>query len=210
MFFILRAGKQTGKRWSGQVGFPGGHVEEGESDVEALARECKEEVGLNVQEPGYQWLGEIKRRAFDNGDKRLVVCCHVFEQCVREEPEHLQTSEVAAAGWAPLMCLTGDQDVSPLDWTDQDGKRTLWCGWPAVRLPISDQDMWLSEKQVLTHTKEETRARFQLWGLTLSLVNDLLLECRLRETKIDHLLLEAKGLILTDEGEASLGSKSRL
>ena len=73
MFFILRAGK-NGSRWSGQetcssrhcdrplflaeraavvqVGFPGGHVEEGETDLSALARECKEEVGLNIKEPG--------------------------------------------------------------------------------------------------------------------------------------------------------------
>ena len=44
--FILRA-LDPNRRWSGQVAFPGGHVEEGETDEDAVRRECKE-VGFDL------------------------------------------------------------------------------------------------------------------------------------------------------------------
>lgn len=37
VLFILRASDPNGGRWSGQVAFPGGHAEGGESDVEVRA-----------------------------------------------------------------------------------------------------------------------------------------------------------------------------
>jgi len=36
-------------RWDGRTGFPGGTLEEGESLQEALVREVKEEIGLNIK-----------------------------------------------------------------------------------------------------------------------------------------------------------------
>ncbi|MEA3289729.1 MAG: NUDIX hydrolase [Campylobacterota bacterium] len=36
-------------RWDGRMGFPGGGVEKGESLKEALVREIKEEIGINVK-----------------------------------------------------------------------------------------------------------------------------------------------------------------
>jgi len=86
MFFILRSGGTGGARWSGQVAFPGGHVEDNESDLEAAIRECREEVGFNLDSNKYVHLGEVRKRAFPVGEqrRRLVVCCHVFEQCIAE------------------------------------------------------------------------------------------------------------------------------
>jgi U8 snoRNA-decapping enzyme len=36
-------------RWDGRMGFPGGTVDEGEELLEALVREVKEEIGINVK-----------------------------------------------------------------------------------------------------------------------------------------------------------------
>lgn len=49
---------------------PGGGVEAGESDIEALVRECKEEVGVEVKvgefvlEDDFYWKGELEKIYF--------------------------------------------------------------------------------------------------------------------------------------------------
>jgi len=123
----------------------------------------------------------------------------VFEQLTPEEPQQLELREVAAAGWTPLESVVSNTHVSLLDWRDEAGKRTPWSGFPAVQLPMGDQELWLAEGG----NKAEARSRFQLWGLTLSLVNDLLVESGLREDKIDHDLLQ-KLSIEEDEPKSRL------
>eukprot|EP00961_Rhodomonas_salina_P273930 3701196-Rhodomonas_salina.2 len=46
---VLMAQRPAGKSMGGLWEFPGGKVEEGESDEEALARECMEELGVEVR-----------------------------------------------------------------------------------------------------------------------------------------------------------------
>ena len=60
--------------------------------------------------------------------------------------------------------------------------------------------MWLSDGVGLT--KDFALERFQLWGLTLSIVNDLCQESGLRKSKIDRDLLETLGLTKDDEDDA--------
>ena len=95
MFFILRA--KRGGRWSGQVGFPGGHADAGETDLQAVERECTEECGLHLSSPGaYRRLGELPQLRVDRtGDRSLIVCCYVFEQLQREPHTRLQPDEVS-------------------------------------------------------------------------------------------------------------------
>ena len=60
------------KIWNGEKGivFPGGHVEEGESMLEAVVREMQEETGLTIEKPipcGFKdWINE-------DGTRYLVV-----------------------------------------------------------------------------------------------------------------------------------------
>ena len=74
VFFILRAFDPNKSRWSGQVGFPGGHVESGETDAEAVVREVREEVGLNLKNGHYEFLGELEQRYVTNSNNPEVRC----------------------------------------------------------------------------------------------------------------------------------------
>ncbi|NJP40251.1 8-oxo-dGTP diphosphatase [Oscillospiraceae bacterium HV4-5-C5C] len=55
--------------WRGLT-FPGGHVEAGESLVESVIREVKEETGLLIRHPA---LCGIKQWEFDNGKRYMVL-----------------------------------------------------------------------------------------------------------------------------------------
>jgi 8-oxo-dGTP pyrophosphatase MutT (NUDIX family) len=125
LLFILRGGSTDptqGSRWSGQVAFPGGHVEERETDLEAVARECREEVGIrDLAGSGYRALGRIADRSVYRPEKQssLLVRCYVFEQLVHEalSPD---PSEVSACGWAPLQSLLSDDLIHPLPPVSRD------------------------------------------------------------------------------------------
>jgi 8-oxo-dGTP diphosphatase len=50
---VLLCHRAAGRRWYPDVwDLPGGHVETGESPIEALGRELKEEVGIQIEAPG--------------------------------------------------------------------------------------------------------------------------------------------------------------
>jgi len=194
MFFILRAAAQRSSslsssstgRWSGQVGFPGGHVESGEDDHQAVVRECLEEVGLQLDEPGAsRFLGSGHEMAVATERSRLVVACRVYEYTAARPPQ-LQESEVGACGWAPLSALLADDCARPLQWSDLHGARGAhWDGAPSVLLPV--QDMCLADGVTMEHAK----SHFVLWGLTLIIINDLLKLTGLRQVPIE--LFESQG-----------------
>ena len=115
MFFILRAMDPNGSRWSGQVAFPGGHVEEGETDADAVRRECEEEVGFDLNRT-CRFLGETRPRVVQRNGGNLVVCCHVYEM-VKEENPVGQISEIGACGWTPVHVLLDDKHTEPLNWS---------------------------------------------------------------------------------------------
>ena len=46
---IVKRQRREGDPWSGDIAFPGGHVKEGETAVQGVLREIREEVSLSFQ-----------------------------------------------------------------------------------------------------------------------------------------------------------------
>jgi len=185
MLFILRS-KRRGSRWSGHVGFPGGHVEEGESDEEAVVREVSEEVGVDLSRDGHaRCIGKLRERCPPGAD--LTVCCHVFEvgSDVMVKAEGLQVSEVTAAAWIPISTLTSNEHVRSMTWRHQ---LTDWL-LPSIPLASTcrDGDFYVAPASGVSEAT--ARKNFNLWGLTLSMVSDLLVVGGLRRRPIDRGLL---------------------
>jgi mutator protein MutT len=66
--------------WSGQIGFPGGKVEEGETTLEAVIRECQEEISLNLS-PSNLLGSLLPKQAYAYGKElNLKIYPHVFYQ----------------------------------------------------------------------------------------------------------------------------------
>lgn len=86
----------------GEFKIPGGGREPGENDIQALAREIREETGFHVIEDGVVGLGEIvelRRDIFDSTKK--YICHSLFYYCpVGEQQEELRlTSSEMARGY---------------------------------------------------------------------------------------------------------------
>ncbi|KAJ1985129.1 hypothetical protein H4R34_000206 [Dimargaris verticillata] len=137
LLYIERARSQR-DRWSGQIAFPGGRREPGETDQGAAERETREEIDLDVTA----------------GDHRHAICLtvlygegfltiKVYLQLSQHTPAlSPQPGEVASVHWigldqllCHLPCYTGPEGVvvqQPLDWnpvTIDIASRLASSGW---------------------------------------------------------------------------------
>ena len=94
MLMIKRA-VRAGDRWSGQIAFPGGHMEGEEEPLECAFREVKEEVGLGGNLLNYQaQLGDVSPLS----NPEFLVRPFVFS--IESEPKlTLNSEEVSEARW---------------------------------------------------------------------------------------------------------------
>ena len=97
---IIRDGKIAMQCSSdGEYKIPGGGMEPGETYLDALAREVKEETGLSIIPETAIELGEITERRQDIFDKEQMFICHsIFYYCKetgKESEIHLTKSEIA-------------------------------------------------------------------------------------------------------------------
>jgi mutator protein MutT len=75
--------------------FPGGGIHKCETPLNAVIRECKEEVGIQLNNPEY--IGDI---CFNHEYKRDTVS--VYKETVSSLEVHTDWKEVAEAGWFKL------------------------------------------------------------------------------------------------------------
>ena len=172
--FILRAITNVENRWSGQVAWPGGHVEVGETDEVALFREMKEEVGLDLRDgDGVHYLGAIESMPITRRSTGalLQLSCRVYfleSDVLATGPTKPQDDEVAACCWCPLDV------VCNLDKREPYGGSEMWKDFPCVRLPTPYAFLTLSDRASEKWTIATIRRKFKLWGLTLAMADQLL------------------------------------
>ncbi|MBQ8412175.1 MAG: 8-oxo-dGTP diphosphatase [Lachnospiraceae bacterium] len=119
------------KDWKGYT-LPGGHIEPGESIVDAVIREMKEETGLTIQEPK---LCGVKQFPIEGG--RYIVFLYSADQYSGE----LLSSDEGAMHWVnkdeldqvnlvddfhELLQVMLDEDMSEFQYVIEDGE------WKAV------------------------------------------------------------------------------
>ena len=106
ILFIKRADKQ-GDPWSGQMAFPGGHLDDADADLKAAAvRETEEEIGLSLADAEYLGALDQHRAAPRSLRPNLLIAPHAF--AVAGDPALHMNHEVAEVVWAPVNLLAGN------------------------------------------------------------------------------------------------------
>lgn len=111
---VLLGLKKTGAIGRGKVVGPGGHVERGETDLEACVREVKEETGLRVEPADLRAAGLVVFRFPTRPAWDMAVAVFTGE---RFAGEPVETDELAPF-WHPV-------DALPFDRMWEDAKHWL-------------------------------------------------------------------------------------
>ncbi|MDR2111458.1 MAG: NUDIX domain-containing protein [Spirochaetaceae bacterium] len=108
-FFIARrkGGGDLGGKWE----FPGGKVEEGESDTDALIREYREELGVSIKTGPLLGTVTFEHR----GETRVLNAYRVYLS-----DHHFTLSEHTEWRWA------GFKEIETLDFADSDLRLLPW------------------------------------------------------------------------------------
>jgi len=122
LFFLARR-KQDGTEMSHRWEFPGGKVEEAETDEEALEREFLEEFGARIQV--VRFLGET--RFAHRGRMRMLAAWEI-----RLEPNDVAIlNEHSEAAWLPLESIT-EMDLAD---SDRSLLPLVRAAFPALQRP---------------------------------------------------------------------------
>ena len=145
ILFIERAA-HPGDPWSGNIGFPGGKVEDGDNGCRSTAeRETREELGLDLADARY--LGRLSD--VHGAHLPVLVSCFVYG-LEGSDPPLVPSDEVQDAFWLPLDYLADPRNKGVHDFTFAGDRFQA----PCIVLPYPDKPV--------------------LWGLTHRLVMELL------------------------------------
>ena len=99
ILFILRA-ECAGDPWSGNIAFPGGHIEaDDDTERTAAERETLEEIGIDLQQE--EFLGRLD----DVAGAHLPVIVSCFAYVVAEATPIIANREINETFWVPLADL---------------------------------------------------------------------------------------------------------
>ena len=120
---LVRDRQQLVVRTAGKTAFftPGGKREEGESDAEALVRECKEELAVDIAAETMTPYGVFQAQAFGKPEGTMVrMTCYTadytgqltasseIEELVRVSTAEHTTSQLSLI-WMRLLCSVGSR-----------------------------------------------------------------------------------------------------
>ena len=180
ILFIKRA-ERVGDPWSGNVAFPGGKLDNGETDFDCVVRETREEIGVNLNE-GFLYLGQLPDRYVSHRgllNSNFAVCSFVFlYKCLDHFPKiSLSICEVAAVRWITItQFLPFRLDMNSIHFALSPEvlpfvPRILFNVLPLSHLKIYFKNYLLEDEAPIA---KQDGIIFRLWGLTLSATLELL------------------------------------
>ena len=90
-------GKRKSKHANGMWGFPGGHLEYGESFEDTAIRETEEETGLIIEDPKFWWLENV---IFPDENKHYLTV-FMTADWIKGKPKVTEPDKCAEWLWAP-------------------------------------------------------------------------------------------------------------
>ena len=108
---VLLAQRPEGKAQAGLWEFPGGKIEPGETPEEALARECREELALEIESPSV--LRSVVHRYPEKTIRLILVACSVRPGSVPAPQEHQQVAWVAPEQLPAMDLCPADRELLP-------------------------------------------------------------------------------------------------
>lgn len=123
---------QKGKR--GEYKIPGGGMDEGETIVEALMREVREETGLVIIPDTMKELGEITEIRRDIFDANIKYIAHSMHYSCEVEPEMVETAMTESEKekgyrleWADIdTIIQTNESIMKEKWQFRDVKFLKW------------------------------------------------------------------------------------
>ena len=108
---VLLARRPEGKAQAGLWEFPGGKIEPGETPEEALARECREELALEIENPSV--LRSVLHRYPEKTIRLILVECSVRPGSVPVPQEGQSVAWVGPSALARLPVCPADKELLP-------------------------------------------------------------------------------------------------